>query len=172
MGIDKNPTGELALLRYALSGLIDASAALGRDAELRPQWEETLCHLAPCASHVGLAIQAGSWDANCWMGVLSWLRLPAQIYRRRARAGRCFSTRRGSRCRRRRRSRLLRRRPSSRRCLSGPAGRPCPRSTDARCPTPRSRHAPATASPTPGEPTRPISRPACTSALGTRVVSS
>ena len=54
MGIDKNPTGELALLRYALSGLIDASAALGRDAELRPQWEETLCHLAPCASHAGL----------------------------------------------------------------------------------------------------------------------
>ena len=55
MGIDKNPTGELALLRYALSGLIDASAALGRDAELRPQWEETLCHLAPCASHAGLS---------------------------------------------------------------------------------------------------------------------
>ena len=62
MGIDKNPTGELALLRYALSGLIDASAALGRDAELRPQWEETLCHLAPCASQL---------DCQRSMGVLS-----------------------------------------------------------------------------------------------------
>ena len=42
--------GELALLRYALSGLIDASTALGRDATLRKQWNETLCHLAPYPS--------------------------------------------------------------------------------------------------------------------------
>ena len=34
-GIDVNPTGELALLRCAFAGLIDASLALGRDAELR-----------------------------------------------------------------------------------------------------------------------------------------
>ena len=46
-GIDVNPTGELALLRYAFAGLIDASLALGRDAELRQRWNNTLCHLAP-----------------------------------------------------------------------------------------------------------------------------
>ena len=46
-GIDVNPVGELALLRYALAGLIDASVALGRDAALRAKWNETLCHLAP-----------------------------------------------------------------------------------------------------------------------------
>lgn len=46
-GIDVNPTGELALLRYAFAGLIDASLALGRDAELRERWNATLCHLAP-----------------------------------------------------------------------------------------------------------------------------
>jgi hypothetical protein len=53
VGIDVNPTGELALLRYALSGLVDASRALGRDAQLRQQWEEMLCHLAPYPANPG-----------------------------------------------------------------------------------------------------------------------
>eukprot|EP01052_Picozoa_sp_SAG31_P021315 SAG31_NODE_1642_length_7657_cov_3.459402_4_plen_474_part_00 len=46
-GLDVNPVGELALLRYALAGLIDASVALGRDVSLRAKWTEMLCHLAP-----------------------------------------------------------------------------------------------------------------------------
>ena len=72
-----NPTGELSLLRYAFAGLIDASTALGRDVELRTQWNDTLCHLAPwntgtregqevrAPSHVSL-MHFGLGRLACW----------------------------------------------------------------------------------------------------------
>jgi hypothetical protein len=45
----KNPTTDLAALRYFFPSLIQASTILGVDADLRPVWQDRLDHLAPYA---------------------------------------------------------------------------------------------------------------------------